>query len=58
MENFSDELKNNAENVKKNEFREQIVQNVLKKMIESQTGEKKKKKKNLALIYSKGLTDE
>lgn len=35
MENFSDELKNNAENVKKNEFREQIVQNVLKKMIES-----------------------
>jgi len=27
-------------------------------MIEAQTGEKKKKKKNMALIYSKGLTDE
>lgn len=27
-------------------------------MIESQVGEKKKKKKNMALIYSKGLTDE
>lgn len=44
--------------LKKSEFGEHIVQSILKKMIEAQTGEKKKKKKNIAMIYSKGLTDE